>query len=278
MARYARGRDYHKVLKKKLIELSNWLKSKDPMAESYLSVDSGPLADRVLAETAGLGFFGQNACLIHPSKGSFFFIASLLTTLELDPTEKKPMPNCGDCSKCRKACPTGALKGRGVVDANRCISYLTIENKGPIPAELRSKIGHRLFGCDACQESCPFNLGRAHHQRVLIVDLKPDCGAGESLDLAEILSIRTDDEFLRRFAGTPLMRAKRVGLLRNACVAAGNSGDKGLIHNLKKLIADTDNPMIREHAEWAISQLEQPALPVFILKSVTRRRAISKRA
>jgi len=255
VARYARGRDYHKVLKKKLITFSDWLKSQDPKAETYVSVDSGPLADRVLAEAAGLGFFGKNSCLIHPSKGSFFFIASLLTTLKFEPTAKKPMPNCGDCTKCKNACPTGALKGGGVIDANRCISYLTIENKGAIPVELRSKIGNRLFGCDACQEVCPFNVGRAHHQEVIIPELKSVGGVGESLDLAEILSIRTDDEFLKRFAGTPIMRAKRFGLLRNACVVAGNSGNKSLIPALKKLIESESDGILREHAYWAISQL-----------------------
>jgi len=275
VARYAHGRDYHKVLKKKLIQLSDWLKSQDPTSETYISVDSGPLADRVLAEVAGLGFFGKNSCLIHPSRGSFFFIASLLTTLELEPTAKKPMPNCGDCTKCKNACPTGALKGGGVIDANRCISYLTIENKGAISVEFRPKIGNRLFGCDACQEVCPFNVGRAHHQEVKIEELKSINGAGESLDLAEILSIRTDDEFLKRFAGTPLMRAKRFGLLRNACVVAGNSVNRELIPILKKLIESESDGILKEHAYWAISQLSKANEPsvTIVGKTSLRRRA-----
>ncbi len=255
VARYAAGRDYHKVLRKKLIELSDWLKLNDPTAQTYVSVDSGPLADRVLAEAAGLGFFGNNACLINPSKGSYFFIASFLTTLALEPSITKPMPNCGDCKKCKIACPTGALKGGGVIDANRCISYLTIENKGPIPIEFRQAMGNRIFGCDACQEVCPFNVGRAHSQEIRINDLKSENGVGESLDLAEVLSIRTDDGFLKRFAGTPLMRAKRFGLVRNACVVAGNSGDRTLVPILQQLIENESDGILKEHAKWALSQL-----------------------
>ena len=221
IARYAAGRDYHKVLTKKLKELSQWLADQDPHAQTYVSVDSGPTVDRVIAQAAGLGFFGKNTCLIHPQKGSFFFIGVILTNLDLPATPALRMPNCGDCQKCIKACPTGALVAPGVLDARKCISYLTIENKGPIPATLRSKMGNRLFGCDACQEVCPFNLGRAHHQKILIKEFGKKYGAGESLDLKKILSIKNDEEFLKLFAGTPIMRAKRLGLIRNACAVAG---------------------------------------------------------
>lgn len=255
VARYAAGKDYHKVLKKKLIQLSDWLKQQNPLAETYISVDSGPTADRVLAEAAGLGFFGKNTCLIHPSKGSFFFIASLLTNLDLTSTPKKRMPNCGDCTRCMDACPTGALKGPGQIDAKLCISYLTIENKGGIPEYLRSQVGDRLFGCDICQEVCPFNAGRAHLQSVTMEKLRSDYGVGDSLDLKEVLSIRTDEEYLEMFAGTPLMRTKRRGLLRNACVVAGNSGDTSLIPFLNKIIAQESDEMLKEHAKWAIERL-----------------------
>lgn len=286
IARYARGKDYHKVLRKKLIELSNWLKKSNVKGlvpgttrashvnrfalmepavkgsasggsnvETYVSVDSGPTVDRVLAESAGLGFFGKNSCLIDPSKGSYFFIASLMTNLDLTPTSKKQMPNCGDCMKCQNVCPTGALVAPGQIDARKCISYLTIENKEGIPEKLRSKIGNRLFGCDACQEVCPFNQGRAHHQEVRIEKLEGRNGVGELLDLKEILSIKSDEEFLEKFAGTPLMRAKRRGLLRNACVVAGNSGNKSFIPCLEKLIEREKDEMLKEHARWAVNQL-----------------------
>ena len=260
IARYARGKDYHRVLKKKLIELSDWLKqstisNQQSAIKTYISVDSGPTVDRVLAESAGLGFFGKNSCIIDPSKGSFFFIASVFTNLKLEETAVKQMPNCGDCQKCANNCPTGALVSPGVIDARRCISYLTIENKGDIPEELRSKVGNRIFGCDACQEVCPFNVARAHKQEITIEKLKSDYGVGECLDLREILSIKTDAGFLEKFAGTPIMRAKRRGLIRNACVVAGNSGDKSLISVLEGLIRREKDVMLASHAKWAIDKL-----------------------
>lgn len=256
VARYARGRDYHKVLKKKLIQLSDWLKSQQDGVETYLSVDSGPTVDRVLAEAAGLGFFGKNSMMIDPRRGSYFFIASLMTNVVLEPTEKGRMPNCGDCRKCMVACPTNAIVAPGVIDARRCIAYLTIENKGGIPLELRSKLGNRLFGCDICQEVCPFNVGRAGRQVVQIEALRPDHGVGECLDLKEILSMETDEQFLARFAGTPLMRAKRRGLLRNVCVVAGNSGDPTLIPYLERVFEREVDEMLKEHAKWGIEQLQ----------------------
>lgn len=255
VARYARGRDYHKILKKKLLRLSNWLKEQADGVEAYLSVDSGPTVDRVLAQAAGLGFFGKNANLIDPRKGSYFFIASLMTNLKLPPTEKQRMPSCGDCRRCIVACPTDAIVAPGVIDARRCISYLTIENKGGIPLELRSKIGNRIFGCDICQEVCPFNEGRASKQEILIDPLKSMHGVGECLNLKDILSIETDEQFLQKFAGTPLMRAKRRGLLRNACIVAGNSGDKTLIPHLQKVVDREGDEMLKEHAKWGIEQL-----------------------
>ncbi len=152
--------------------------------------------------------------------------------------------------------PTGAITAPGVIDARKCISYLTIENKGGIPVELRPKLGNRLFGCDICQEVCPFNIGRAGKQEVLIRELKGEYGVGESLDLREVLAIENDEEFLKRFAGTPLMRAKRRGLLRNACVVAGNSGDSELIPYLQQVMDREKDSMIKEHAQWAFQTLK----------------------
>lgn len=255
VARYARGRDYHKILRKKLLQLSDWLKEKDGGLETYLSVDSGPTVDRVLAKTAGLGFFGKNSNIIDPRKGSYFFIASLMVNRELPVTEDRRMPGCGDCRRCILACPTGAIVAPGVIDARRCISYLTIENRGGIPEELRSKIGSRLFGCDICQEVCPFNEERTGRQDILMEELRGKSGVGGSLDPSEILKIETDEEFLKRFAGTPLMRAKRTGLLRNACVVAGNSGQQKYLPLLHKVLEREEDGMLQEHARWAISVL-----------------------
>jgi epoxyqueuosine reductase len=257
VARYARGRDYHKILKKKLLALSGWIKAQQPEAETYFSADIGPTVDRALGEAAGLGFFGKNTNLIGPSKGSYFFIASLMTDQVIPPTEKRRMPSCGDCRKCISACPTGAIVAPGVIDARRCIAYLTIENKGGIPEELRPKIGNRLFGCDICQERCPFNEGRAGKQEIRMEGLKAENGAGDSLDLRELLTIETDEEYAERFAGTPLMRAKRRGLLRNACVVAGNSGDKSLVPLLQAVVEREEDEMLKEHANWALMQAEK---------------------
>ena len=276
ISRYARGKDYHKVLKKRLAVLADFLETRRTKSETrkfpvstYLSVDSGPTVDRVLAESAGLGFFGKNSSIINPKMGSYFFIASLMTNVSVEGLLKfyggsieKSIEHqkninrtskgslCGDCNKCQNACPTGAIVSPGVIDARKCISYLTIENKGEIPIDLRSKIGNHLFGCDACQECCPFNT---RDLRLTIKDLSPECGAGESLDLKEVLSIKTDEEFTEKFAGNPLMRVKRIGLLRNACVVAGNSGDKSLITYLEKVEGDE---MVKEHAEWGIDRLK----------------------
>ncbi len=255
VARYARGRDYHKILKKRLVALSDWLKAQDSAISTYVSVDSGPTVDRVLAEVAGLGFFGKNTNLIDPSKGSYFFIATLMTNAELPATEKRRMPSCGDCTKCISACPTGAIVGPRVIDARRCIAYLTIENREGIPLEMRPLIGNRLFGCDICQEVCPFNEGRAGKQEIRIDELKAESGVGDHLALAEILAIETDERFLERFAGKPIMRAKRRGLIRNACVVAGNSGDKSLIPALKAVVEREDDGMLKEHADWAIKEI-----------------------
>ncbi len=254
IARYARGRDYHKVLRKKLIQLSNWLKIQDDSAENYVSVDSGPTVDRVLAEASGLGFFGKNANLIDPSNGSYFFIAVLMTSLVLKSKKKPSMPSCGTCQRCMKICPTKAIVKPGVIDARRCISYLTIENKKGIPLEFRSMIGDRLFGCDLCQEVCPFNQ-RSCSFSVKIDSFKPSSGVGDDLNIIDVLSIKNDEDFLKKFAGTPIMRAKRFGLIRNACIVAGNSGNQKIIPYLKIILQNEENEILKEHAQWAIDSL-----------------------
>ena len=259
VAQYARGRDYHKVLRKKLVALSDWLRGQGEGIETYVSVDSGPTVDRVLAEVAGLGFFGKNSNLINPSNGSYFFIATLMTNAEIPATERRRMPGCGDCQRCMTACPTGAIVAPRVINARRCIAYLTIESKEGIPVEFRSMIGNRLFGCDICQEVCPFNEGRAGRQEIRMDELKAESGVGDSLDLAGILAIENDGQFLERFAGLPIMRAKRRGLLRNACIVAGNSGDKSYISPLKTLIQRESDEMLMEHAQWAIKEIENKA-------------------
>ena len=247
IARYAWGRDYHKVLGNKLKKITSELQELHPDAQFKFNTDATPLLERAYAKEAGLGYIGKNTMLISQPFGSWILIGEILTTLELP--EQKINLNHGDCGSCRKcidACPTGAIISPGVIDARKCISYLTIEHKGDIPKELRSKIGDRLFGCDACQECCPQNM-RAK------ITTEPDFldhRTGESISLSEILELETDEQFTEKFAGTPLMRAKREGLIRNACIVAANTNSQELLPTLKKL-TKSKNSTIAKHARQA---------------------------
>ena len=250
ISRYALTRDYHKTIKKKLKQLSRFI-SENYAAATSCYVDTGPILERAYAEESGMGYIGKNSCLITEKFGSWIFLAEVLTTLELPSDVNTLKINCGTCRRCIDRCPTAAINSNGTIDARKCISYLTIENKGSIPVNLRDKIGHWLFGCDICQEVCPHN-GRqipadlASYTEIRIKD--------RLLKLGEILAIESDEEFLHLFAGTPIMRAKRRGLIRNACVVAGNSGQKKLISSLEK-IAKSDDCMLKEHAIWAIEKI-----------------------
>ena len=233
VARYAHGRDYHKVIGKILRALAAYKKETAPKALCKICVDSSPLMEKSYAVKAGLGFIGKNTTLITPQFGSYVLLGEIITTLKLKcdkskipgmshSPEKSASPGtCGTCTRCLDSCPTKALTGPGKMDTRRCISYLTIENKGGIPREYHPKIGNRIFGCDACQEVCPYNktLAKPATNKEIIRPI-----AGPSLPLKKILAIRSDEEFQRRFAGSPLMRAKRAGLQRNArCVIDSKS-------------------------------------------------------
>lgn len=218
VARYAYGRDYHKILGKKLKELGRFIQEKFSKEETKSYVDTGPILEKAYAREAGLGVIGKNSCLITKEFGTWIFLGIILTTAKIAPTKTavhKPFSLCGSCRRCLDACPTKAIISPGMIDARRCISYHTIENKEKIPAEIKTAIKktQRIFGCDICQEVCPHN-SRAQttiHQEFLVPKI-----AGDSLDLKKILSIKSDDQFLKTFAGSPLMRAKRKALQRNA--------------------------------------------------------------
>jgi epoxyqueuosine reductase len=249
VARYARFADYHDVLAgpvRALVEFVNQLGG--PGTHSLGYVDTGPVLERDLAQRAGLGFIGKHTNLISRGLGNWFFLAEILTTLDLAPDP--PEPNrCGTCTRCLAACPTGAIRAPFVLDARRCISYLTIELKGPIPVELRPAIGRRIFGCDDCLEVCPWNRF-ARAGRLLREHVRADLAVP---DLIEWLAL-DGAAFKARFAGTPLLRAKRRGLLRNVCVALGNAGDPRALPALHRAAADPD-PLIAEHARWALARL-----------------------
>lgn len=257
IARYARGRDYHRVVKAKLEKMAAAVRARvggEVTARAY--VDTGPILERELARRAGLGWFGKNTMLIHPRRGSWFFLGALLLDIDLDPDEAFETDHCGTCSRCLDACPTGALLGREasgapVMDATRCISYLTIEHRGPIPRELRTAIGNRIYGCDICQEVCPFNgpkfaeassepdfKARAHTTDRTLIDLM-------AMDEAAW------DEFSR---GSALRRAKRDGFMRNVAVALGNWGSAEAVPSLVSALVDTE-PLVRGHAAWALGRI-----------------------
>ena len=259
VAAYAQGPDYHRLVWDHLNALAAWLTTEVPGSYAHGTCDSAPLLERDFARRAGLGWFGKNTMLINTRRGSFFFLAGLLTTVELPPSTPHTGSHCGTCTACLDACPTHAFPEPGVLDATKCVSYLTIELRGPIPEELRPKVGDWLFGCDVCQEVCPWNRDRG--VRGTGFPGSPDLAA---LDPVELLTL-TAGEFKRRFAGTSLLRTRRTGLLRNACVVLGNTGDERALPALEKATADADG-VIAEAATWAVGRIvgrrdAGPAIP-----------------
>lgn len=256
IARYARYADYHDVLAERLKQFTEFLNGAGGgQARSLWYVDTGPLLERDLAQRAGLGFFGKHTNLISRKLGNWFFISEIITTVELEP-DAPERNRCGTCTRCMVACPTNAIPAPFQLDARRCISYLTIELKGAIPVEFRHAIGNRIYGCDDCLAACPWNKF-AREGRVMKQHARNDL---KTPDLIELLSL-DNAGFKQRFAGTPILRTKRRGLLRNVCVALGNSGDKSALPALAKAAEDPE-PLIAEHARWAIAQLEGSRSPL----------------
>ncbi len=253
IARYARFADYHDVLAAPLRALTGFVDAQGGAgARSLWYVDTGPLLERDLAQRAGLGFVGKHTSLISRRLGNWFFLAEIITTLELEPDA--PEPNrCGSCTRCLTACPTEAITAPFQLDARRCISYLTIELKGAIPVELRPAVGNRIYGCDDCLAVCPWNKFAAQG-RLMRDHARADLAQP---DLLELLAL-DDAGFKSRFAGTPMLRTKRRGLLRNVCVALGNVGDANALPALEKAAIDPE-PLIAEHARWAIDRIKARA-------------------
>jgi epoxyqueuosine reductase len=258
IARYAHGRDYHKVIKNKLMQVLRFVEQRidRELLLSRAYVDTGPVLERELAQRAGIGWFGRNTMLINPRRGSFFFIGTLLLDLELDYDEPFIEEHCGTCSACVSACPTNALLGRDpqgapFMDASRCISYLTIEQRGPIPRELRPLIGNRIFGCDICQEVCPWNSPK-FVQLAREKDFTPRADV-RNRNLIDLM--RMDEAEWDAFSrGSAIRRAKRSGFLRNVAVALGNAGDPGAVPALAGALRDLE-PVIRGHAAWALGRI-----------------------
>ncbi len=251
VARYARGADYHEVLWRRLERLLGWLQAERPGCHGRAVADSAPLLERDFARRAGLGWIGKNTLLLNRDVGSFVVLGALLVDLELRPDDPYESDHCGSCTACLDACPTGAFPAPGVLDARRCVSYLTIEHKGPVPPALRAGVGDWVFGCDVCQEVCPWNRGAAPGSEPKLQS-RPWLAA---LDAAELLGL-TEEEFRRRFAGTALLRARRRGLLRNAALVLGNRGDRSALPALRRAMDDPE-PWVRDAAAWAVAEIER---------------------
>ena len=307
VSRYAWGQDYHRVMRSKLERLRGHIESLAPGVETRVYVDTGPVLERALARYSGIGWVGKNTCLINQEKGSWLFLGVILTDLALTPDFPAP-DRCGSCTRCLEACPTGALTGPYVMDASRCIAYFTIEIEGSIPLEFRSAIGLNVFGCDICQDVCPWNgnPGSAGVSPALLESINNESGRdtrapGDSLSRPrqvgttdrtefqplevkfpegretesetayvpsseaasfslfnpplEALASLSEEDFRRAFSHSPIKRAKYRGWLRNLCVAMGNSGSTRFIPWLERACQHSD-PVVREHAEWALGRLE----------------------
>ena len=264
ISRYAWGDDYHELMQEKLETLLvrvNELRGAPVQGRAF--VDSGPVLERDIAGVAGLGWIGKNTHLISPKKGSWFFLGELFLDLPLD-YDRPIGDRCGRCDLCLKACPTGAFVGPYVLDARRCISYLTIELKGWMPRHLRPLIGNHVFGCDICQEVCPYNVKAEASAESAY---QPRAGL-HAPQLILLLSLDRD-EFRRRFKGSPILRAKRRGFLRNVAVALGNLKSLEAVPELIRLL-DDEEPLVRGHAAWALGEIGSPPA----VRALEKRRAI----
>jgi epoxyqueuosine reductase len=248
VARYARGRDYHGVMKRRLKALLADLSGRDPAARFFPSADVAPVMEKAWAERAGLGWVGKNGCLITPRHGSWVLLATVLTDLALEPDAPHP-ERCGTCQACLPACPTGAIPEPGFVDATRCLSYWTIERRGPIPEATAGRLGGWVLGCDDCQTCCPWNAA-------VPPDADPELLPREgqaALGLEDLLTL-TPPEYARRFHGTAMARARLDGLVRNAALLAGASGEPRWIPLLRPLLGSPHDG-VRAAAAWALSRL-----------------------
>lgn len=251
VASYAWGEDYHEVLKERMIALHAAIeKAAGRSVASRSYTDTGPLLERDLAQRAGLGWIGKNTCLIRPGFGSYFFLAEMLLDVELEPDAPFVADHCGSCTRCITACPTRCILPDRTLDARRCISYLTIELRTSLPDDLRFLIGDWVFGCDVCQQVCPWNIRFAKRENDQAFDPRsglPHPDLGRELSLSPL-------EYSRKFSGSPLKRAKRSGYLRNVAVAAGNSGDHQVILALANTLQTDPDPLVRGHAAWALGR------------------------
>ena len=252
ISRYAWGDDYHAVIKGRLDALLAWMRAQSgDRFDARAYVDTGPVQERVYAQYAGLGWIGKNTCLINAGIGSWLFLGEIICTLPLEP-DSEGLEQCGSCTRCLEACPTGALVGPGVLDSNRCLSYLTIELRSQVPEERRPDLGTHVYGCDICQEVCPFNLPAPCSD-------DPAWQPRAGLDRPRLVDLwrRSDENLSALISGSAMTRAKLVGLRRNLALALGNSGDEEAVRALQEPVADRrslDDPIVAEQVTWALRQ------------------------
>jgi epoxyqueuosine reductase len=253
VARYARGRDYHTVLKRKLKTLVARLRERDQGVRTLASVDVGPVMEKAWAERAGIGWIGKNGCLITTDLGSFVLLATVLVDQDLAPDERHP-ERCGECAACMPACPTGAIPAPGLVDARLCISFQTIERRGAVPEGVAERVGRWGFGCDDCQTACPWNRGAGSESDPDLLPVRHP-----SLDLLPLLRL-TPDEYRAQFYGTAIARAGHAGLVRNAALASPAARDDARIEPELRRLVDSELPGVAEAAGWALGRIaERPA-------------------
>jgi epoxyqueuosine reductase len=251
VARYARGVDYHDLLWRRLDELLAWVRWQRPGCQGRGVVDTAPLLERDFARRAGLGWFGKNTMLLNKHLGSYFFLAALLLDVVLTPDPPHTAQHCGTCTACLDACPTNAFVAPGQLDARRCISYLTIELRGPVVEDLRPLVGDWAFGCDVCQEVCPWNRKTPAGKEPALQEQYPE----GNVDLVELLQLSAE-AFRRQFRASPFWRPRRSGMLRNAALVLGNRGDPSAVPALERAAHDAD-PVVRDAAQWALVRIRQ---------------------
>lgn len=254
VSRYALGRDYHKLMRRRLQQLAETIQDRIGAFGYRAFVDSAPVLERALAEKAGLGWIGKNTLLINKRAGSWFFLGELYTDLPL-PVDDKASPHCGSCHACLDICPTDAFVGPNELDARKCISYLTIELRGSIPEPLRPLMGNRIFGCDDCQSICPWNKFSSYTQET-------DFSPRHQLDRAELVALFawTEAEFLARTAGSPIRRIGYACWLRNIAVALGNAASTAAVLAALHSRREDPSPLVREHVEWALARHQAAAI------------------
>ena len=252
VARYALGDDYHDVLRGRLRLLAEFVRAESGAdVHDRPAVDSAPLLERNVAVDAGLGWLGKSSMVIHQQRGSWTLLGELVVDIDIEPDHSPHPDRCGRCTRCIDQCPTGAIVGPYQVDARKCISYLTIELRGPIPRGLRRAVGNHLFGCDICQSVCPWN-SRADNAVMQELQVRPEVAKTTAMAVLRM----SQDEFSEVFRGSAIKRTKRRGLGRNAAVVLGNSGDTDVVPLLMQVLATHDEPLVRGHAAWALGMLD----------------------